>query len=614
MKKNANTKVLFAISGRNTLRQPRRSLLLGGAIAFSVLVICLAMGFTAGMENSVQNNVTIFSAGHILINGYVRSESGRAQNRISDQALVEVVKKDIPQALSVSPTAQSDRATVVFGSREQQLRLRGVDWSTDKLFSGSLILSQGDWNTAKGDRQMLLGAQSAKRFGLGLGDSLLVRLSTFSGQQNVTEYKLGAVYDDTAAGGMNTALVPLSNLQEDLNLPKGEFQTLTVFLPDAAGADKTAAQLQKNMTGQGYLLAPAAAQVRQAVMQAMQAGQAARAGQGAAAGSAPAGTSTTVAAARNAASAAQPPAAAQGSGGARQAAGGQRTGGQGRTLSGSRRLAGTGQAAGTTQATATAGANQAAASSPATATAQGRKAPAGASTAAGGAPAASPAQPAQGSSSPAGAAPAAGQPPAGAQAGGQAGGQAGSQAGAPGGGFGRGGFFGGGMNIPEGKTMYRVSTITQLSGQVGAVLGSVRWIGIAIFLIMLMLTATGITNTYRMVLLERTREIGMMRCIGFHRKQVFLVFLFESAILALAGSFAGILLSYPIGWLIHAIPFNASGELGQALSRGRLVYAPSLGTILVIVAAVLAASMAAVYWPARRASELQPVEAIRQTA
>jgi ABC-type lipoprotein release transport system permease subunit len=186
--------------------------------------------------------------------------------------------------------------------------------------------------------------------------------------------------------------------------------------------------------------------------------------------------------------------------------------------------------------------------------------------------------------------------------------------GGQGGGFGRGGFGFNAMNIPEGKTLYQVSTITELSGQVGAVLGSVRWIGIAIFLIMLMLTATGITNTYRMVLLERTKEIGMMRCIGFHKSQVFWVFLFESAILSIAGSLGGILLSFPIGWLIHAIPFNASGELGQALSRGRLVYAPTFGTLLIIVAAVLASSMIAVYWPARRASELQPVEAIRQTA
>jgi ABC-type lipoprotein release transport system permease subunit len=563
MKKNNNYKIMFSMSSKNTLRQPRRSLLLGGAIAFSVLIISLAMGFTTGMEKSVQNNVTIFSAGHILINGYVSSESGRTQNRISDQTLAEAVKKDIPQALSVSATAQSQRATIVFGSSEQQLRLRGVDWATDKLFSGSLILKEGDWTSAKADRSMMLGAQSAKRFGLGLGDSLLVRLSTFSGQQNVVEYKLGAVYDDTAAGGMTTALVPLANLQEDLNLPKGEFQTLTVFLPDAASADKVAAQLRKSMTGQGYLLAPTA--------QARQTGQTGKmAGQTAASASA---TSTSIAAPGTTLT----PDNAAGQGAATQAL--RKISAQGATA----RSAGSRQSAGVSTKQRQA---------PTTALAQGsaaKQAAAGQNL--------SPARPAQAPSGQAGPAMAGGQP-----------------GGGQGGGFGRGGFGFNAMNIPEGKTLYQVSTITELSGQVGAVLGSVRWIGIAIFLIMLMLTATGITNTYRMVLLERTKEIGMMRCIGFHKSQVFWVFLFESAILSIAGSLGGILLSFPIGWLIHAIPFNASGELGQALSRGRLVYAPTFGTLLIIVAAVLASSMIAVYWPARRASELQPVEAIRQTA
>jgi ABC-type lipoprotein release transport system permease subunit len=503
MKNNKDFGVLFSIARKNTFRQPRRSILLGGAIAFSVLIISLAIGFTTGMEKAVQNNVTIFSAGHILINGYVSSESGRAQNRISDQSLVDAVKKDVPSALGVSTTAQA-QATVVFGSREQQLRVRGVDWNTDKLFSSSLILTKGDWQTAKSDRFIILGAQSAKRFGLGLGDSVMVRLSTFSGQQNVTEYKLGAIYDDVSAGGMNTALVPLRDLQQDLNLPQGEFQTVSVFLPDAAKADSIAAVLGKELKTQGYILFTTS--------QARQVAQAAQAGQG-----------TQAAQARTSAQ------------------------------QGTRKAQ-----------TQTAQSNQAT-------------------------------QPVQAQS------PQAGQ-----------GGFSGSAN------YGNGGAMGGfrqnSMNIPAGKTVYRISTISELSGQVGAVLGSVRWIGIAIFVIMLMLTATGITNTYRMVLLERTKEIGMMRCIGFHKFQIFYVFLFESAILALAGSIAGILLSFPLGLIIHAIPFDASGSLGEALSRGRLLYTPTIGSLVVIVLSVLAASLLAVYWPAKKASELQPVEAIRITA
>ena len=114
-----------------------------------------------------------------------------------------------------------------------------------------------------------------------------------------------------------------------------------------------------------------------------------------------------------------------------------------------------------------------------------------------------------------------------------------------------------------------------MSGQMGAVLGSVRWIGATIFAIMLLLTAAGITNTYRMVLMERTAEIGMLRCIGFRRADIFRIFIYEAGMIAIAGSLAGILVSMPVGLLVHLIPFNPSGSLGSALSRGRLIFSPT---------------------------------------
>lgn len=168
--------------------------------------------------------------------------------------------------------------------------------------------------------------------------------------------------------------------------------------------------------------------------------------------------------------------------------------------------------------------------------------------------------------------------------------------------------------MAAGSTVYRISTVTELSGQMGAVLGSVRWIGVTIFAIMLALTAAGITNTYRMVLMERTREIGMLRCIGFRRKDIFRTFIFEAIFIALAGSLAGIALSLPLGFAIHLIPFNPSGSLGSALSRGRLLFAPSLVSYVFVIACVMLASVVAVSGPARKASRLLPVEAMRTTA
>jgi len=466
--------IQFTMALRNTLRQPRRTLLLGGAIAFGVIIICLSSGFTTGMETAVQNNVTLFSAGHLLVNGITASESGRMQNRVSDPTLIEKTREVLPEAISVSPTAQV-QATVIFGSREQQLRVRGIDWASDKLFSRNLILTQGDWDSARVRRSIILGAQSARRFGLGLGDSVFVRMSTVSGQQNATEYKLGAVYDDTAAGGMTTALVPLADILADLNMKEGQYQSLAIFLADASQADRTAKRLAQGLKDKGFTVMAAASAAR----------------------------------------------AAQGGG----------------DNAGAARMAGAGGMGG------------------------------------GGVPG--------------GGTGGFGQP-----------GQSGQRA----------------ANLPAGSTVYRISTVTEMSGQMGAVLGSVRWIGATIFIIMLLLTAAGITNTYRMVLMERTTEIGMLRCIGFRRADIFRIFLYEAGMIAIAGSLAGIFISMPVGLLVHLIPFNPSGSLGSALSRGRLLFSPTILSLAFVSIAVMLASIMAVSGPARRAAQLLPVEALRKTA
>jgi ABC-type lipoprotein release transport system permease subunit len=131
---------------------------------------------------------------------------------------------------------------------------------------------------------------------------------------------------------------------------------------------------------------------------------------------------------------------------------------------------------------------------------------------------------------------------------------------------------------------------------------------------MLLLTSAGIANTYRMVLLERTQEIGMLRCVGFRQKDVFKIFMMEAALIAFGGSLAGILLSLPVGLLVHLIPLNPQGSLGSALARGHLVFAPDLLTYCIVCVIVVAVCLLAVSGSARKAARLQPVEAMRKVA
>lgn len=111
--------------------------------------------------------------------------------------------------------------------------------------------------------------------------------------------------------------------------------------------------------------------------------------------------------------------------------------------------------------------------------------------------------------------------------------------------------------------------------------------------------ALGIASVLSVSVVQRTREIGILRAMGTTRRQMLLVFLLQGAVFGLAGSLIGALAGYG---LVGA--FNTFGpKLFYIPVDPRLLLAASvLATVTGIVSAAI---------PARRASGLDPVEAIR---
>ena len=69
-------------------------------------------------------------------------------------------------------------------------------------------------------------------------------------------------------------------------------------------------------------------------------------------------------------------------------------------------------------------------------------------------------------------------------------------------------------------TRYSIITLNDMMDQVMSMVSLLDTIGLVIFIILLVITMVGITNTFRMIMLERTREIGTIRAIGMQRKSV----------------------------------------------------------------------------------------------
>ncbi len=122
-------------------------------------------------------------------------------------------------------------------------------------------------------------------------------------------------------------------------------------------------------------------------------------------------------------------------------------------------------------------------------------------------------------------------------------------------------------------------------------------IGIAVIVGLL-----GIVNTLSMSVIERTREIGVLRALGGSRWRVRRAMLDESLLISLGGCIAGILAGLLIG-IVWILSVRASTLVGLNLHipTGMLIMTAVLGVLIGTLAAIL---------PARRAAHLDPLQAL----
>jgi putative ABC transport system permease protein len=126
--------------------------------------------------------------------------------------------------------------------------------------------------------------------------------------------------------------------------------------------------------------------------------------------------------------------------------------------------------------------------------------------------------------------------------------------------------------------------------------------------IALTVASLGIVNTMVMSILERTREIGIMKAVGGDDRDIRLIFLVEASIIGLAGGVLGIVLGWVVG---RAINLGANIYIqSQGGSSGNLFSLPLWLIVGAIVFSIVLSLLAGSY-PASRAARLDPIQALR---
>jgi putative ABC transport system permease protein len=159
-------------------------------------------------------------------------------------------------------------------------------------------------------------------------------------------------------------------------------------------------------------------------------------------------------------------------------------------------------------------------------------------------------------------------------------------------------------DVKEGEEDFSVQTSAQAIAAFQTILGVVQAVLVGLAAISLLVGGVGITNTMYTSVVERTREIGIMKSVGARNSAIMVIFLVESGLLGVVGGVIGVVMGLGIGKAAEFAAMQYGVEslkayMGAPLIIGALLFAFIVGA----VAGTL---------PAIQAARLSPVDALRK--
>jgi ABC-type transport system, involved in lipoprotein release, permease component len=445
---------MIRIALRNISRPKKRSILLGSAIAFGFLVITLVNGFTGGLLKTTKENLSHLFGGHIYISGSIVSPLGSELPMIQDSFAAEEAIKAISDRVASVQYRSKTTGTLYFGNKEQTQKLEGVDFAAEQSFRTNIDISKGSLADIDKPGSLILPEATAKKLGVEIGETLLYRASTVTGQQNIGEFTLIATTTSSSVMVMDTGYTSKAYLNTLIGLDEGDYQSINIFLKDVAEVQTVADRLYSNLASN----APVSPRI-------------------------------------SADSTSSP-----------------------RNMSAMR--------------SSLMGMNQI-------------------------------------------------------------------------------------VQVAKEEqwkgTKFSVTTIEDLMSPILSLLSIIQAVAFLVFIILLVIIMVGIMNSYRMVMIERTEEIGTMRALGVQKSGIRTIFFTEALSEAVLGTASGFVLALLIGGILSLINFGSGSFLSLFLARGHFVLQFSIPEALKNMLIICVMSIMAVYLPARSAANLEPAQALRAT-
>ena len=141
----------------------------------------------------------------------------------------------------------TSQGTLIFGTTEVRQKIVGIDYGAETDFRQNLQLVAGSFTGSDDANSVILPQETAAKLGVKVGETVIFKSLTVSGQQNVTELKLIATMTSQSLIGVSSGYANLASVNAQIGLAPQQYQTVNVWLKNMETIDSSADRIYASL-------------------------------------------------------------------------------------------------------------------------------------------------------------------------------------------------------------------------------------------------------------------------------------------------------------------------------------------------------------------------------
>ncbi|OJF76434.1 MAG: hypothetical protein BKP49_06970 [Treponema sp. CETP13] len=236
---------------RNLARTKKRSVLLATAVAFGFLIVTCVDGLASGAIENMSNQFSDMFGGDVFVSGVVQLNEDKNIDKITDMALVKNTVAKANLEISYSSARTQTQGTLVFNGVKTVTNTFGCDFIEESHLRDSLQLVEGSWDDIiEEPRSVILSESTVEAMKAELGDTILYKTETVTGQQTLGELILKGVSKDISLLGSIAAYTQRAYTNELIGLEPSETNYYSIMLKRPEEQELAALQIQNLFAAQ----------------------------------------------------------------------------------------------------------------------------------------------------------------------------------------------------------------------------------------------------------------------------------------------------------------------------------------------------------------------------